>query len=151
MTGWSVEMMKKSHRISSIPVIPSGLHPGACDAVFIRLHGTDHSPRAHEQPVEQQPRGESANMPPPGHTADVVAEDPESQHVGDDVGPATVEKHASQERPVVIDREPNPLGPLWVSVASGDHPEEVKESVKVLFGQRQFQSEDKNIQPNDRV
>jgi hypothetical protein len=45
-----------------------------------------------------------------------------------------VEEHAGQERPVVIDREADLLGPGRVGVACRDDAEEVEEPFEVLRG-----------------
>ena len=82
---------------------------------------------------------------------DVVAEDPERPHVPDDVSPAAMEKHAGQERPVVIDRETDPRGPLRMSVARRDDSEKEEQPFELSMGQSQLEAEDQDVQPDQRI
>src|SRR5579885_2714120 len=71
MTGCRVEMRKKIHRMSSTIIAPFGSRPSPLGAIFIGLYRTDRSPGSDEQGMQEQPCGETADMRPPGHPADL--------------------------------------------------------------------------------
>src|SRR5882762_7771853 len=66
---------------------------------------------------------------------DGFAEEPESPHVGDEVQPAPMQKHAGQERPVVVDRESDCARPFGMAVASRDHAEQVEKLLQLFRGE----------------
>src|SRR6266850_6311393 len=83
------------------------------------------------------------------HTVfNVVTENPERPHVRNDVHPTTVQKHAGEEWPVVINRETDPLRPIGMAEPRRNDSEKVKQLLKLMRRQCQFEKEHKAVGEN---
>ena len=82
---------------------------------------------------------------------DVVAENPERPHVGDEVEPAAMKKLVREDRPVTIHRKTNISSPVGMSEARRHNSEKIKELFEALLGKHELEEKDEHVDKNQRM
>ena len=75
---------------------------------------------------------------------DVVAENPERPHVGNEVEPATMQKLVREDRPVTIHGKTDIRSPIGMSEAGRHDAEKIKELFEALLWKRELEEKDQS-------
>lgn len=68
----------------------------------------------------------------------IVSEDRQYPHVGYDVYPASVQKHAGQERPEAMHRKAVKDSPFGIRISGGDQSKEIEQLGQLITGESQL-------------